>query len=215
MASFMFHKPKGYLTARSDRTRPTIMRFFPAEAQAVLHPVGRLDLDTEGLLLLTDDGMLDHRLLRPEHRVEKIYRWRCFGRLDEDAMQALRRGVELEGLGCRSAPARGRLLGYSTIGENEAMLPAKKHNHLMKNPQRPVTEGLLAVTEGRKHQIKLMIKAVGGHVFALKRLSIGSLVLDPALGPGAFRALRAEEEAVTAQPLQGPDPWPDCAFGPW
>ncbi len=197
MASFMFHKPKGYLTARSDRTRPTIMRFFPAE------------------LLLTDDGMLDHRLLRPEHRVEKIYRWRCFGRLDEDAMQALRRGVELEGLGCRSAPARGRLLGYSTIGENEAMLPAKKHNHLMKNPQRPVTEGLLAVTEGRKHQIKLMIKAVGGHVFALKRLSIGSLVLDPALGPGAFRALRAEEEALTAQPLQGPDPWPDCAFGPW
>ena len=191
MASFMFHKPKGYLTARSDRTRPTIMCFFPAEAQAVLHPVGRLDLDTEGLLLLTDDGMLDHRLLRPEHRVEKIYRWRCFGRLDEDAMQALRRGVELEGLGCRSAPARARLLGYSTIGENEAMLPAKKHNHLMKNPQRPVTEGLLAVTEGRKHQIKLMIKAVGGHVFALKRLSIGSLVLDPALGPGAFRALRA------------------------
>ncbi len=215
MASFMFHKPKGYLTARSDRTRPTIMCFFPAEAQAVLHPVGRLDLDTEGLLLLTDDGMLDHRLLRPEHRVEKIYRWRCFGRLDEDAMQALRRGVELEGLGCRSAPARARLLGYSTIGENEAMLPAKKHNHLMKNPQRPVTEGLLAVTEGRKHQIKLMIKAVGGHVFALKRLSIGSLVLDPALGPGAFRALRAEEEALTAQPLQGPDPWPDCAFGPW
>ena len=95
------------------------------------------------------------------------------------------------------------------------MLPAKKHNHLMKNPQRPVTEGLLAVTAGRKHQIKLMIKAVGGHVFALKRLSIGSLVLDPALGPGAFRALRAEEEALTAQPLQGPDPWPDCAFGPW
>ena len=66
----------------------------------------------------------------------------------------------------------------------------------MKNPQRPVTEGYLAIREGKKHQVKLMVKAVGGHVFTLKRLSIGGLRLDPGLGPGEFRPLTPEEEAA-------------------
>ena len=188
----MMNKPAGYLTARSDRTRPTVMELLPEELQG-LHPVGRLDMDTEGLLLLTDDGRLDPLLLRPEAHVEKLYFFRAFGRLEEEAFAKMAAGVELEGTGVLSLPARAWLAGYSTIGECEALLPPKKHNHLMKNPGRPVTEGWIAIREGRKHQVKLMVKAVGGHVFTLKRLSIGALELDPALGPGEYRALTEAE----------------------
>ncbi len=192
MQVYMMNKPKGYLTARSDRNRPTVMELLPPELQA-LHPVGRLDMDTEGLLLLTDDGMLDRRLLRPEHHVEKLYFFRAFGRLEQEAFDRMARGVLLEGTEVLSRPARAWLSGYSTIGDCEALLPPKKHNHLMKNPHRPVTEGYLALCEGRKHQVKLMVKAVSGHVFALKRLSIGALRLDEALKPGEFRPLTAAE----------------------
>ncbi len=192
MEVWMLNKPSGYLTARSDRTRPTIMELLP-EALQGLHPVGRLDMDTEGLLLLTDDGRLDPLLLRPERHVEKRYFFRAFGRLEQEAFEQIARGVVLEGTGVVSLPARAELAGYSTIGACEALLPPKKHNHLMKNPHRPVTEGFLVLHEGRKHQVKLMVKAVGGHVFTLRRLSVGPLQLDPALAPGAFRPLRQEE----------------------
>ena len=188
----MLNKPAGYLTARSDRTRPTIMELLPPELRG-LHPIGRLDMDTEGLLLLTDDGRLDPLLLRPEAHVEKLYFFRAFGRLEEADFDRIAAGVVLEGSGVISLPARARLEGYSTIGACEALLPPKKHNHLMKNPGRPVTEGWIALREGRKHQVKLMVKAVGGHVFTLKRLSIGSLTLDPDLKPGEFRELTEAE----------------------
>ena len=191
----MLNKPAGYLTARSDRTRPTVMELLP-EALRGLHPVGRLDMDTEGLLLLTDDGALDRLLLRPEHCVEKVYFFRAFGRLEEADFDRMAAGVTLEGTELRTLPARAWLAGYSTIGACEALLPPKKHNHLMKNPGRPVTEGYLAIREGKKHQVKLMVKAVGGHVFTLKRLSLGPLQLDPALAPGQYRALTPEELAA-------------------
>ncbi len=190
----MMNKPKGYLTARSDRTRPTVMELLPPEL-GHLHPVGRLDMDTEGLLLLTDDGALDRLLLRPEQHVEKLYFFRAFGRLEDEAFARMAEGVALEGTGIRSLPARAWRTGYSTIGACEALLPPKKHNHLMKNPHRPVTEGCIALREGKKHQVKLMVKAVGGHVFTLRRLSIGALVLDPSLAPGAFRPLTEGELA--------------------
>lgn len=198
MCTIMLNKPAGYLTARSDRTRPTVMELLSEELQD-LHPVGRLDMDTEGLLLLTDDGTLDPLLLRPEAHVEKRYFFRAFGRLDKAAFAQMATGVELEGTGVISLPARAWLEGYSTIGACEALLPPKKHNHLMKNPGRPVTEGWLVIREGRKHQVKLMVKAVGGHVFTLKRLSIGGLTLDPALLPGQYRALTAEEMEALLQ----------------
>ena len=188
----MMNKPAGYLTARSDRTRPTVMELLPEELRQ-LHPIGRLDLDTEGLLLLTDDGRLDPLLLRPEAHVEKLYFFRAFGRLEPADFEKMAAGVELEGSGVRSLPARAWPESWSTIGACEALLPPKKHNHLMKNPGRPVTEGWIAIREGRKHQVKLMVKAVGGHVFSLKRLRFGGLALDPALAPGEYRALTEDE----------------------
>lgn len=194
MEIYMMNKPAGYLTARSDRMRPVIMDLLPPEL-GHLHPVGRLDLDTEGLLLLTDDGRLDPLLLRPEAHVEKLYFFRAFGRLEIADFGRMAAGVVLEGTGATSLPARAWLEGYTTIGASEALLPPKKHNHLMKNPQRPVTEGWIAIREGRKHQVKLMVKAVGGHVFTLKRVRIGRLSLDPALPPGGYRKLTSEELA--------------------
>ena len=195
MQVYMMNKPAGYLTARSDRTRPTVMELLPPQLQD-LHPVGRLDMDTKGLLRFTDDGMLDRQLLRPEQHVEKLYFFRAFGRLEQEAFDRMAAGVVLEGSGVTSLPARAWPAGYSTIGDCEALLPPKKHNHLMKNPRRPVTAGYLAICEGRKHQVKLMVKAVGGHVFELQRLSIGALRLDDSLAPGEFRPLTAAETAA-------------------
>ena len=169
------------------------MSCFPEALREMLHPVGRLDRDTEGLLLFTDDGMLDVRLLRPERHVEKEYEYRAFGHLDEAALRQLETGVVLAEGQPLSRPARAALLAHTTIGESEAYLPERFREKYLKNPGRPVTVGKLWITEGRKHQVKLMVKTVGAHVFYLKRWAIGPVRLDAALAPGAFRPLTPEE----------------------
>ena len=180
---YMLNKPRGLLTARRDARCETVMRCFPEALQQTLHPVGRLDKDTEGLLLFTDDGMLDVRLLRPERHVEKEYEYRAFGHLDEAALRQLETGVVLAEGQPLSRPARAALLAHTTIGESEAYLPERFREKYLKNPGRPVTVGKLWITEGRKHQVKLMVKAVGAHVFYLKRWAIGPVRLDAALCP--------------------------------
>ena len=156
---YMLNKPRGLLTARRDARCETVMRCFPEALQQTLHPVGRLDKDTEGLLLFTDDGT----------------------------------GVVLAEGQPLSRPARAALLAHTTIGESEAYLPERFREKYLKNPGRPVTVGKLWITEGRKHQVKLMVKAVGAHVFYLKRWAIGPVRLDAALAPGAYRPLTPEE----------------------
>lgn len=122
--------------------------------------------------------MLDVRLLRPEQHVEKEYEYRAFGLLDETAMQQLETGVLLlEGSPPSRLPARS-CLAHTSIGESAPYLPGPLPREIPEKPARPVTAGKLWITEGRKHQVKLMIKAVGGHVFYLKRLAIGLVRLD-------------------------------------
>ena len=193
---YMLHKPRGLLTAKRDARRETVMSCFPEALRETLHPVGRLDKDTEGLLLFTDDGMLDVRLLRPEQHVEKEYEYRAFGHLHDDAMRQLETGVLL----LAALPARAQLLAHTNIGESAPYLPERFREKYLKNPSRPVTLGRLWITEGRKHQVKLMIKAVGGHVFYLKRLAIGPVRLDEMLRPGEYRPLTAEELAALMPP---------------
>ncbi len=190
---YMLNKPRGLLTARTDLRRETVMVCFPEELREALHPVGRLDKDTEGLLLFTDDGMLDVRLLRPERHVEKEYEFRAFGTLTQDDLRQMERGVVLPATGEMTRPARAQLLQYSTIGESEDYLPEFRREKYLKNPQRPVTAAKLWITEGRKHQVKLMVKAVGAHVFYLRRLAMGPMRLDAALAPGQYRALTEDE----------------------
>lgn len=193
-ALILLNKPAGYLTAADDPRQKTVMDLIPARYRRFgVMPVGRLDKDTEGLLLFTDDGMLDVRLLRPERHVEKEYEYRAFGHLDEAALRQLETGVVLAEGQPLSRPARAALLAHTTIGESEAYLPERFREKYLKNPGRPVTAGKLWITEGRKHQVKLMVKAVGAHVFYLKRWAIGPVRLDAALAPGAYRPLTPEE----------------------
>lgn len=163
----MLHKPAGVLTATEDRKQPTVLDLLPPELRRIgLAPVGRLDKDTEGLLLLTNDGELAHRLLSPKYHVEKRYFARVDGELSAADAEAFARGMTLgDGLEC--LPAGLELLpGHACI---------------------------VTLREGKFHQVKRMLAARGAPVLYLKRLSMGPLTLDDSLAAGAYRLLRAEE----------------------
>ena len=163
----MLHKPAGVLTATEDRKQPTVLDLLPPELRRIgLAPVGRLDKDTEGLLLLTNDGELAHRLLSPKYYVEKRYFARVDGELSATDAEAFARGMTLgDGLEC--LPAGLELLpGHACI---------------------------VTLREGKFHQVKRMLAARGAPVLYLKRLSMGPLTLDDSLAAGAYRLLRAEE----------------------
>lgn len=163
----MLHKPAGVLTATEDRKQPTVLDLLPPELRRIgLAPVGRLDKDTEGLLLLTNDGELAHRLLSPKYHVDKRYFARVDGELSAADAEAFARGMTLgDGLEC--LPAGLELLpGHACI---------------------------VTLREGKFHQVKRMLAARGAPVLYLKRLSMGPLVLEDSLATGAYRLLRAEE----------------------
>lgn len=145
---YMLYKPRGLLTAKRDARRETVMSCFPEALREMLHPVGRLDRDTEGLLLFTDDGMLDVRLLRPEQHVEKEYEYRAFGLLDETAMRQLETGVLLLEGSRPSLPARAQLLAHTSIGESAPYLPERFREKYLKNPG-PARHGRQALDHGR------------------------------------------------------------------
>lgn len=163
----MLHKPAGVLTATEDRKQPTVLDLLPPELRRIgLAPVGRLDKDTEGLLLLTNDGELAHRLLSPKYHVDKRYLARVDGELSAADAEAFARGMTLGG-GLECLPAGLELLpGHACI---------------------------VTLREGKFHQVKRMLAARGAPVLYLKRLSMGPLTLDDSLAAGAYRLLRAEE----------------------
>ena len=166
----MLHKPAGILSASRDASRPTVIDLAPAEfAHRPLFPVGRLDRDTTGLLLLTDDGETAHRILSPRRHVAKVYEAALDAPLPDHAENAFANGMTLaDGSHCRPA-------GLSVV------VPGDK----------PVVRVVL--TEGMYHQIKRMFGVFDAGVNALHRESIGGVVLDPALAPGQWRELTAEE----------------------
>ncbi len=163
LAYVLLHKPAGVVTTvRDPQRRPTVVELVPREPRVV--PVGRLDADTTGALLLTNDGPLAHRLAHPRYGVEKTYEAEVEGDPDEAALRRLRDGVELED--GRTAPARVRRLGRGRIE--------------------------LVLHEGRKHQVKRMLAAVGHPVVRLHRSRYAGLTLD-GLEPGAWRELEPFE----------------------
>ena len=184
---YLFHKPFGCVTARRDERYPTVMDWFRALDNPDLSPVGRLDRETEGLLLITDDGMFNRRMTRPEFHKEKVYEFLVLGDLTEDKRQALEAGVLLNGEDTPTAPARITVTGKSTLG---AVLPAlhpeiqEKSRH---NPMdRPVTFGSITITEGRNRQIRRMMKTQRLLVLALKRVKMGEFLLPEGLKPGEW-----------------------------
>lgn len=166
----MLHKPAGVLTATEDRRQETVLDLLPPELRRrALAPVGRLDKDTEGLLLLTNDGQLAHRLLSPKSHVDKVYYARVDGALEPGDIAAFAAGM--------------------TLGDGLECLPAGLE---ILSP----TEALVTLREGKFHQVKRMLAARGKPVLYLKRLSMGRLRLDPALAPGAWRMLTEEERSA-------------------
>jgi 23S rRNA pseudouridine2605 synthase len=165
LAYLLLHKPAGVVTtARDPQGRPTVVGLVPAEPRVV--PVGRLDADTTGALLLTNDGGLAHRLAHPRYVVEKVYEAEVEGRPSAEALARLQEGIELED--GRTAPAQATLLGADVVE--------------------------LTIHEGRKHQVKRMFEAVGHPVRRLHRARYGGLTLA-GLGPGEWRELTEAELA--------------------
>ena len=173
----MLHKPAGVVSATEDNREKTVLDLVrPEDRKNGLFPVGRLDKDTEGLLLLTDDGELAHRLLSPKKHVDKTYYAKIDGQITEEHVKQFREGLD--------------------IGDEKKTLPAVLTILL----SGPVSEIEVTIHEGRFHQIKRMFEAVGCKVTYLKRLSMGSLVLDETLPPEEYRPLtEAELEGLTKQ----------------
>lgn len=166
---YMLHKPAGYVSAVTDKRYPTVVSLIDNPKGYELFPVGRLDLDTEGLLLLTNDGTLAHELLSPKKHVKKTY----YAKID--------RAVTKEDIQCF-------LLGVD-IGDEKKTLPAD----LEILDTKAQDEILLTITEGRYHQVKRMFEAVGKKVLYLKRMSMGPLKLDEQLEKGTYRFLTEDE----------------------
>ena len=163
---YILHKPAGVITATEDKKESTVMDILREEKVKNLFPVGRLDKDTEGLLLITDDGELAHNLLSPKKHVDKEYLVKVRDSISEDDCRKLSEGVD--------------------IGDEKPTAPAKVERVAEK-------EILLTIREGRFHQVKRMLQAVDNEVLYLKRLSMGSLRLPKDLEKGAYRPLSEEE----------------------
>lgn len=196
MRVYMMNKPQGFITARRDRTSHTVMTFFPDDLREALHPVGRLDADTAGLLLFTDDGKLDDLLMQPERRVEKEYFFYAFGDLPPEACRRLEEGILLPGREKPTLPAKVHLEGGCRVEDVKALLPAERRRQYLKNPSGRVTAATLTIHEGKKHQVKRMLRAVNCKIFYLERRAVGDLRLDPALKPGEYRLLTQGEIAL-------------------
>ena len=166
---YMFHKPAGCVTAVTDARHKTVMDYMKDLTRKDLSPVGRLDIDTEGLLLITNDGQLSHDLLSPTKHVPKTYYAKIDGVVTEEDVNFFAEGVDI-GEKKLTKPAKLTILVSDTTSEIE-----------------------LTISEGKFHQVKRMFEAVNKKVTYLKRISMGNLCLDEALAPGMYRELTSAE----------------------
>lgn len=185
---YMFHKPFGCVTARRDDHYPTVMDYFSELHNDNLNPVGRLDRETTGLLLITDDGVWNQKLTHPAYHKEKTYEFTVLGDLTEERIRALENGVLLKGAASLTSPARITVTGHHILSDILPSLHPEVQASISSNlPDHPVTFGTITITEGKKRQIRRMMKSVHCCVIELKRISIGSICLDPQLKPGEWK----------------------------
>ena len=176
----MLHKPNGVVTASKDKKLPTVMDLLPPDIQSYqLYAIGRLDRDTTGLLLLTDNGPLGFQLLHPQYHVDKSYQVVVNGPLTSEHIQKFKDGIVfLDGTTCK--PAQLEILSSS---------PTESH-------------ASITISEGKFHQIKKMFLSVGVKVTSLKRVQFGDFTLDPELSEGQFRSLNPEELELIKKHLE-------------
>nr|WP_318001368.1 pseudouridine synthase [uncultured Faecalibacillus sp.] len=165
----MLHKPAGYVSATKDNVHPTVVDLIYGYEQYDLFPVGRLDLDTEGLLLLTNDGDFAHKLLAPSRHHSKLYYARIDGVMNENDVLKFKEGIIIDHYKCQSS----YLSIIKTEGNN--------------------SEVFIEIFEGKFHQVKKMVESVGKKVTYLKRIKMKNLELDDSLQPGEFRELSENE----------------------
>ena len=169
---YLLNKPKGYISATEDERHKTVLDLLDETArQKEVFPVGRLDIDTHGLLLLTNNGKLAHAMLSPKKHVEKIYRAQVVGLMNQSDVERFARGIELKDFTCQ--PAQLKIVE----------LDEEKETSLVE----------ITLAEGKFHQVKRMVAACGKEVTDLQRLSMGPLQLDPELALGEWRRLTEEE----------------------
>ena len=176
----MLHKPGGVVTASKDKTFPTVMDLLPQHLQSDrLYAIGRLDRDTTGLLILTDNGPLGFQLLHPQYHVDKTYQVEVNGPLTPNHIQKFKDGIVfLDGTVCK--PAQLEILA-SSPGHSKATI---------------------TISEGKFHQVKKMFLSVGVKVTALKRVQFGDFLLDPDLAEGQYRHLNQEELKIIKKYLE-------------
>lgn len=177
-AYYMMNKPQGVVSATKDEKEKTVIQLIKEQKRRDLFPVGRLDKDTEGLLLITNDGKLANNLLAPGKHVEKTYYAEIDGKVTEREIRMFFSGLDI-GDEKKTAPAELKIL----ISDEKSKVE-------------------ICITEGRYHQIKRMFEAVGMQVLYLKRLSMGALSLDPELKPGNYRKLTGLEIALLKENIQ-------------
>ncbi|WP_346940684.1 pseudouridine synthase [uncultured Clostridium sp.] len=191
---YMFHKPAGCITARKDADNKTVFDFFHEDNINGIFHVGRLDKDTEGLLLFTNDGDFDHQLMCPQKHVEKKYFFWALGSLDEEDRKRLENGISIGEGEALTKPAKIEVVKCGNYKELEQETDIGKFYNIESNHYNQlIVCGYLTISEGRKHQVKRMLKAVGCYVVYLKRISIGELTLDESLEKGQYRMLTEEE----------------------
>ena len=178
---YMLNKPGGVVTATRDSRERTVMDLLDTEGRKDLFPVGRLDKDTQGLLLITNDGELAHFMLSPSRHVEKVYHAVVRNAVSDMDIMAFETGLQID--------------------EDWKTLPAKLT--VLNDREHPLCE--VRITEGKFHQVKRMFEAVGNEVLELKRISMGPLTLDEALLPGEYRKLKQEEteKLIQLKPSKG------------
>ncbi|MDD7520678.1 MAG: pseudouridine synthase [Lachnoclostridium sp.] len=210
-AYYMFNKPAGCVSATTDNTCKTVIDYLKNEQVSGLFPVGRLDKDTEGLLIITNDGELAHKLLSPKKHVAKKYYARIKGNLPTNVEKRFEDGLDI-GDEKKTLPARIEVLQNAKTTESTDKLTGKTDNMTGntdnitdvvisdrsdalpdEGPALFDSEVYVVITEGRYHQVKRMFKAVGCEVTYLERKSMGGLELDDTLRRGEYRKLTAEE----------------------
>ena len=185
---YMFNKPFGCVTAHRDDRFPVVMDYFRSLENDRLSPVGRLDRETEGLLMITDDGVWNQKMTNPAFHVPKTYEFAALGTLNKENLQRLSEGVLLIGSDRPTTGASVTVTGTSLLSKVVPHLHPDMQEKLKYNlPDHPVVFGTITISEGRKRQIRRMLKVVGCCVIRLKRVSMGDIVLDDTLNPGDYR----------------------------
>jgi 16S rRNA pseudouridine516 synthase len=191
---YMFNKPAGYITARVDAVNKTVFDLFlNVNMNGVFH-VGRLDKDTEGLLLLTNDGDFEHKLMYPQNHIKKTYFFWALGSINEEDRKQLEQGVYLGKSEILTKPSKIKVEKCGMYRDFKQEIPILNLCNIDSDQyDQVVVSGYLTISEGRKHQVKRMLKAVGCYVVYLKRVSIGELMLDESLKKGQYRLLTEVE----------------------